>query len=255
MHAYMCGRFGDKAYMGGPKIVLVDIETSPSLGYTWGKYEQNVLKFTKEWELLSFAYKELGSHATKCLSRPDFPKDSTDKSLVKAAWKVLNEADILIGHNLDKFDNRKLKAKFVEHGLSPPQTYKTVDTLKIARQQFAFNSNSLNDLGHTLKVGKKVKTGGIDLWFACMDGDPKAWSKMVAYNKQDVILLEKVYERLRSWYPNHPNLSLYTDRPGCPVCCSTRVQRRGTQVLKSRKVARLQCQACGHWFKDSRKET
>jgi DNA polymerase elongation subunit (family B) len=234
-----------------PKIYLVDIETSPNIGFSWGKWEQNILKFSKEWEILSFAYKELGKKSTYCIARPDFV-DDTDKALTKAAWKVLNEADIVIGHNLDAFDNKKLKAKFLEHGLKPPKTYKTIDTLKIARAQFAFNSNSLNDLSATLKVGKKVKTGGIDLWFGCMDGDPKAWAKMIAYNKQDVILLEKVYEALRAWYPAHPNLALYTERPGCPVCTSAHVQRRGTQVLQSRKVARFQCQACGHWFKGSK---
>ncbi len=230
-----------------PKVYLIDIETSPNLGYTWGKYEQNILRFKKEWELLSFAYKELGKQPTHCSARPDY-KDKTDRALVLAAWEVLNEADIIIGHNVDKFDNRKLRAKFVEHGLVPPKTYKTIDTLKIARSQFAFNANSLNDLAFTLKLGSKMKTGGIDLWFACMDGDKKAWAKMVAYNKQDVVLLEKVYDRLKSWYPSHPNLALYEDRPGCPVCASSKVQRRGVQVLKFRKVARHQCQDCGHWF-------
>ncbi len=234
------------------KVILVDIETSPNLGWTWAKYEQNVLRFEKQWDLLSFAYKELGRQPTRCIARPDF-KDKSDRALTQAAWEVLNEADIIIGHNVDKFDNRKLRAKFLEHGFAPPKTYKTIDTLKIARSQFAFNSNSLNDLAGTLKLGRKLKTGGIDLWFDCMAGDPKAWAKMIAYNKQDVVLLEKVYERLRSWYPNHPNLALYEDRPGCPVCGSDKVQRRGFHVLKARKAARYHCQNCSHWFTSSLK--
>ncbi len=231
------------------KIYLIDIETSPNLSWTWGKWDQNVLRFKEEWKLLSFAYKELGKHPTRCLAQSDM----TEKELVKAAWKVLDSADVLIGHNVDKFDNKKLRAKFLEYGLTPPKTYKTIDTLKIARSQFAFNSNSLNDLAGTLKLGKKIKTGGIDLWFSCMAGDLKAWSRMIAYNKQDVILLEKVYQCLKAWYPGHPNLALFEDRPGCPVCLSLKVQRRGVHVLKARKSPRYHCQDCGHWFSGNHK--
>ncbi len=238
--------------MSQPRIYLVDIETSPSLGYTWGKYEQNVLRFQKEWELLCFAYKEPGKKI-KCVSRPNF-RDETDYSVTKAAWKLFNEADILIGHNIDKFDNKKLRAKFVEHGFGPPRPYKTIDTLKIARAQFAFNSNSLNDLAQTLSLGRKIQTGGIDLWFACMAGDDKAWAKMVSYCKHDVLLLEKVYEQLKAWHPAHPNTALFSDTTGCPVCASDNVQRRGYQLLKLRKAARFHCQKCGHWYSRPLKE-
>jgi hypothetical protein len=230
-----------------PRIVLIDIESSPALGWTWQRYEADVLKCERDWELLSFAYKELGRQPTRVIARPDF-RDKTDRGLTQAAWKVLDEADVVVGHNLDKFDVRKLKAKFVEHGLAPPRTFKTIDTLKIARQQFAFSSNRLNDLAATLKLGSKVKTGGVGLWFDCLAGCKKAWAKMRRYNAHDVVLLERVYEKLKSWYPSHPNLALYEDRPGCPVCSSLKVQRRGWRVNLSRKVPRFQCQDCGHWM-------
>ena len=42
-------------------------------------------RFKKEWELLSFAYKELGRGPTKCIARPDF-RDKTDCALTRAAW-------------------------------------------------------------------------------------------------------------------------------------------------------------------------
>jgi len=233
--------------VGSPRVILIDIETSPNIGYSWGKWEQSIIAFKKEWELLSFAYKELGSKTTHCYARPDFD-DETDFTLTAHALAVLDGADVIIGHNIDQFDNRKLKAKFVEHGLNPPKPYKTIDTKKIAKSQFAFNSNSLNDLAATLKLGKKHPTGGFDLWLDCMAGDPKAWKKMIAYNKHDVVLLEQVYLRLKAWYPNHPNLALLANKPGCPVCSSARVQRRGYQVLKTRRAGRLHCQDCGHWF-------
>lgn len=235
------------AKSAGAKIYLIDIETSPSLGWSWGKYEQNILRFKREWELLSFSFKRHGERKTTCYARPQF-RDRTDYKITKAAWDILNDADVLVGHNIDGFDNPKLRAKFVEHGLPPPKTYKTIDTLKIARSQFLFNSNKLDDLAKTLRIGRKVKTGGVDLWFDCMAGCKKAWKKMIAYNKQDVVLLERVYNLFRTWLPTHPNLSVYKDRPGCPVCTSRKVQQRGFNVARVRKTPRYHCQDCGHWF-------
>lgn len=234
------------------KVVLIDIETLPNIGYTWmGRYDQTVLGYVKEWELASVAWKDLGAKKVDCIARPDFKDDDSDASLTAAVWDVLDGADILIGHNIDRFDSPMLRAKFVEYGLNPTKPYKTIDTRKIARSQFRFNSNSLNDLASTLKLGSKVQTGGFDLWRKCMAGDAEAWARMVKYNRHDVVLLEKVYERLKAWYPSHPNLSLYgdeRDRPACVVCASEKVQRRGYHVLKARRSARYQCQKCGHWF-------
>lgn len=235
--------------MSSPRVVFIDIETRPSSGYAWGMWEQNIIEQIEPWALLCFAWQVMGERKVHCLSRLDF-KDKTDKSLVKAAWEVLNSADILIGHNLDSFDNRKLKAKFVQYGLKPPKPYKTIDTKKIAKAQFFFDSNSLAYLGEFLGLGEKLDTGGWKLWKRCMKGDRSAFKKMIAYNKQDIVLLKKVYDILKPWAPNHPNLALYEGRPGCPVCMSSKVQRRGVQVLRESIKARWHCQErdCGHWF-------
>lgn len=233
--------------MSKPKVLFYDLETSPNLGYVWGKYDQNVLEFKKQWELLSVAYKWQGEPKVHCLSRPDF-KDGTDKSLTHALWKLFDQADIVIAHNGMDFDDKKARAKFIEHGLQPPSTFKSIDTKRIAKSQFNFNSNSLNDLGQLFKLGKKLETGGIQLWLDCMAGDKAAWKRMIAYNKQDVALLEKVYNRMRAWAPNHPNFALIADRSGCPVCLSVNTQRRGYAVRIKTKAQRFQCMDCGHWF-------
>jgi hypothetical protein len=238
--------------MSSPKVLLVDIETFPNLGYSWGKWDQNILEFVKEWELASFAWKQLGIGKVEVLSRPQF-KDKTDAALTRAVYKVLETADIVIGHNAAKFDSPKLKAKFVALGLRP-LSYKVVDTCLIARSQFGFNSNKLEDLAKTLGLGRKVPTGGFELWLKCMAGDRAAWKKMVKYNAFDVTLLERVYEKFKAWYPSHPNFALYSgegDRPECPVCESLNVQRRGYHVMIKRRAARYHCQKCGSWFQIS----
>lgn len=233
--------------MNKARVLLLDIETSPNLGYTWGKWETNVIEYKKEWQILSIAYKWLGEKKIHCLSQMYL----SEKQLVKEIWSLFDAADVLIGHNGDQFDIKKIKAKFLEYGLKPPSPYKSVDTKKIARSQYAFNSNSLNDLAKTLKIGQKIQTGGFQLWLDCMAGNKAAWLRMIKYNKQDVALLEKIYLKMRAWAPSHPNTNMLAgikDRPSCPVCAGSHVQARGVQVLRKSRRRRYSCVSCGHWF-------
>jgi hypothetical protein len=150
-----------------------------------------------------------------------------------------------MGHNVDKFDVRKVNAKLIQHGFTPPSPYKTIDTLKIARRYFKFDSNRLNDLGVLLGLGKKVETGGFSLWEKCIAGEKKAWERMKKYNKQDVVLLERVYLKLRPWMKNHPDI--FKIGVECQKCGSTNVQWNGYRITKTKKHRRFCCQNCGGW--------
>ena len=229
--------------MSKPRVLIYDVETFPNIGATWGMWEQNVIKILKHWQLASFAYKWQGESDVTCVSQ----KSLSEKKVTKALWDLFQEADATIAHNGDAFDLKKARAKFTQFKLDPPTLSRSIDTKKIAKSQFGFTSNSLNDLGDFLGLGSKVDTGGKELWFDCMDGIPKAWDKMIEYNKQDVVLLEKVYLRLRPWYPTHPNLSILSGNKGCPSCGSLKVQSRGFRATVSGKQQRYQCQDCGHW--------
>ncbi len=230
------------------KILLFDIETSPNLGYIWGKYEQDVLQYVRQGSMLSFAYKWLDEKFVHARSLPDFPlykKDKfNDKELIKELWDLLDEADVVIAHNGDAFDIKKVNAFFAKAGLTPPSPYQTVDTLKVARNNFKFNSNKLDDLGDYLGIGRKYETGGFGLWKGCMDGDSESWRKMVKYNKQDVVLLELVYKQLRPWIKNHPRLY---QLDCCPNCGSDRLQKRGTFKTISGTRQKYWCINCGKW--------
>jgi DNA polymerase elongation subunit (family B) len=235
------------------KIVFIDIETAPSLGWVWGKWEQNVIDFKRDWYILSFAYKVAGEKkiVTRGLIdyagyRKDIDKSGNDEALVQDLWKVFDEADILIGHNGDSFDIRKANSRFLVHKLPPPTLYKTVDTLKIARRSFKFDSNKLDDLGRYLGVGRKLPNTGFNLWKGCMQGDAKSWKQMKEYNKHDVELLEKVYYLLRAWAPTHPNVN--KGENACPKCASFNVQKRGFSYTLQRQQQRFQCLSCRGWY-------
>jgi len=215
-------------------------------------YETNIVAVKNPTYMLSFAWKWLGEKkiTTRCL--PDYrgykKNKQDDSALVKELWGVMNEADIIVAHNAARFDNKKSASRFIINGLGPPSPSKTIDTLRIARSNFGFDSNKLNDLATYLGVGKKIPHTGMHLWLSCMAGDLNAWRVMRRYNGHDVRLLEDVYLKLRAWAPNHPNLNLYTGSTACPSCQSTNVQARGQLIAKTRRRQRFQCQSCGNWF-------
>lgn len=237
----------------GAKILFFDIETAPNLGWIWGKYEQNVIEFVSEWYMLCYSAKWYGDKKAIAVGLPDFPSykrnPEDDKALVKSLWKLLDEADVVVAHNGDKFDIRKVNSRFLAHGLPVPSPYKTVDTLKVARKYFGFNSNKLDDLGEVLGVGRKIDTGGFKLWKGCMSGDSASWKKMLKYNIQDVLLLERVYEKMLPWMDNHPNTNLLLGKlDACPKCGNDHIQKRGFRHTKTGKYQAYQCiGGCGGW--------
>lgn len=234
-----------------PNILCIDIETAPNLGFVWGKWQQDVYEYQSEWYVMCYSAKWLrGKQFTKGL--PDYKgysKDrENDKLLVKDLWELLNEADIVIAHNGDQFDIRKMNTRFLQWGMPPPKPYKTIDTKKVARRYFGFNSNKLDDLGASLGLGRKLKHTGFDLWRRCLNADLKAWKVMKAYNKQDVLLLERLYLKMRPWIQNHPNLGMYGDGTKCPKCGGKNLQRRGYFTYKNTtKYQIIWCKSCGGW--------
>jgi uncharacterized protein YprB with RNaseH-like and TPR domain len=234
------------------KILLFDIETSPIEAHVWDMYETNVLNVLKDSHLMSFAYRWYGKDKTHVRALPDYQSYKKNKrddaELVKDLWHLFNEADIIIGHNGDSFDIKKSQARFIHYGLPPVPPVKTIDTLKLCRKYFKFSTNKLDAVGKLLGVGRKEKTGGFDLWLDCLAGDPKAWKRMKKYNKQDVVLLEAVYEKLRPWMTNHPNTNSFEDRHYlCEVCGSAHFHKKGVEVTKTSRYIRLHCQGCGKW--------
>lgn len=227
------------------KILFFDIETSPNLAYVWAKYQQDVIAYEREWQLLSFAWKWQGDSKVRVLSQ----RHNSEDQLVRALHRLFQQADILVAHNGDEFDIKKARAKFLEHGLPPPPRTPSVDTKKVAKQNFMLNSNSLNDIGKLLKIGQKVETGGFGLWLGCMSGKLKSWQKMEKYNKQDVILLEKVYDKLMPWVKNHPSVGLLSGGPkhSCPNCGSESLKKKGLRANTKTLQQQWQCKDCHSW--------
>ena len=234
------------------RVLIWDLENTPLIGYTWGTYETDVIQISQQSHLLSFAWKWLGEKSVHVLGLNDFPqyrKDLTnDYYLVKELHSLIDQADVTIAHNGDRFDMRKARARFLVHNLLPPSPVKQIDTLKVARKYFSMASNKLDDLGNVLGVGRKIDVGGFKVWLGCMAGDEKSWARMKKYNKQDVQLLEDVYLRLRPWIDGHPNIAILNgDMDSCPRCGADAMTKQGMKRNRTTLVQQWKCTSCGGW--------
>jgi hypothetical protein len=231
------------------RVLIYDLEVAPSRGYTWGKWQQNVLWFDREWFILSFAYKWLGEKKVHVVALPDFELYETDPyddiEVVRELHRIMSQTDVAITHNGKNFDNKKANARMSVHNMEPLPPRKEIDTLQVARRQFGFTSNSLGDLCHILGLPAKGKSGGTDTWKDCLDGDPRAWARMKRYNRQDIVTLEALYLRLRPWMAQHPNLNIYGDRPAsCPRCGHDNLIVRGYRTAGVTQRVQYQCTEC-----------
>ena len=60
------------------------------------------------------------------LDFPEYQKDKTDdKALMRKLWDLMDEADIVIGHNCDSFDIKKINSRFFDDKISHNRAYNT----------------------------------------------------------------------------------------------------------------------------------
>lgn len=243
-----------------PKILLFDIETAPVLAHVWSLWNNNVglNQIMEDWYMLSWSAKWLDEDEiySDCLyNYPEIFNDdpNNDYQIVESLYDMLDQADIIIGHNVKKFDIKKSNARFLKWGFRPLSSYRIIDTLDIVKREFNLTSNRLDFLATYLELPNKITHQGHGLWVKCMQGDPEAWDKMVEYNEYDTILLESVYKKIRPWYRQHPNLALYYNdfKTRCNCCGSDDVEATENSVKTNlSQFAEYRCNNCGKVSRD-----
>lgn len=220
------------------------MEVSPNIGFFWQSGHQISVGYEsiiKERAIICICYKWENQNKVYSLT---WDKNQNDKKLISDFLKVANQATELIAHNGDRFDIKWIRTQALKHGLLWHPHINTIDTLKIARNSFKFNSNRLDYLGKLLLEKGKTDTG-YDLWKnICLKNCKTSLNKMVKYCKNDVILLEQVFAKLRPY--TKPKLSYAADRGNCVECNSDYLVVNRTVWLPSgnRKVQFI-CKDCG----------
>ena len=247
-----------------PRVLLYDLETSLQTVAVFQLSKNDWIRpenLLTERNIICAAWQWLGEDKVQAVSvlddRKRFQKNPhDDKHVVETLHKLISEADVIVAHYGDSFDNKYVLTRALYHGLDPLPPVQTIDTKKIAKQRFYFNSNSLDYIGKYLGVGGKINTPA-GLWLKILRGEDLEASikTMVAYNKRDVTLLKDVFLKLRPYIPNYINRELF-GKEGCPRCGSKRVQSRGTYYAQTRTYRRWQCMGdCHGWFRTLKADT
>ncbi len=173
--------------------------------------------------------------------------------MLKDFIEVMHQADEIVGHNNNKFDTRWIRTRCIFHGISMMPEFKSLDTLRTSRKGFYFNSNRLDYISKYLGVGKKKETGGFGLWKGVMASEKPALTKMVKYCKNDVVILEKVFNKLNPYTLSRTHVGVLKglSNETCPECGGQHVQKRGISITATGgKKQRMQCQTatCGKYF-------
>jgi hypothetical protein len=248
-----------KRYKESPKakILLFDIETSPFACYSFQKWGTNIGDnfILDDWNIISWSAKYLFEdevHSMKITAKEQETRN--DKRIVQGLWKMLDDCDILVAHNLKKFDKKVAQTRFFFHDLKMPSHYQEIDTLISARKQFKITSNRLDYIAQDfLGIEGKMQTEK-NLWLnAC--GNPfkgikpsqDAIDKMSIYCDQDVLVLEDVYIFLRPYITNHPNLALFigSDNNICKACGHDEFESIGDYTTIVNIYDGFRCKNCG----------
>lgn len=131
------------------------------------------------------------------------------KKFLRAIHRLISEADILVGHNLDNADVPWLKGDLhIEAGLPVLPPFKTVDTLKVLRREFKSGAPFKGLEAFCNIVGIPSKTDHYDrhAMERAVAGSVEDRQRLVSYCSGDVIATQGLYDWLRPHIKNHPAL-------------------------------------------------
>lgn len=231
----------------GAKILFIDIEVSPSVVLAFSRFkafstpdhvlkEPYILTACAKWAHLDGMMEYASEYGS-------------DEFVVSELWNLLNEADVVVAHNAERFDVGWMNQQFVKYDIIPPSPYKVVDTLKILKKSFSLPSNSLDAACQFFGLERKKQHYGIDLWNRCMENRWEALDEMLEYNRQDVIILEQLFNKIQAYAKNMPNMALYYQDDGklrCPHCGSEHFKMEKELAYTAMSAYNtIRCNDCG----------
>jgi hypothetical protein len=235
------------------KLLFYDIETAPLLGWFWQLKQDYISPDMVESDWFMLCWSAKWSDNPEVISKvvtPAEAKQENDKRIVEGLADLIRQADITVAHNGNGFDAKMLNTRLVYHNLQPIGQTQTIDTLTVARSTFRFTSNKLDYLARFLGYEGKHQTT-FNLWRDSVRGSKKALDQMVAYNRNDVILLEEVFHRLKPHAKSLPRLvdAVSYLQEVCPTCGSSKHVKDGFYRSKAATFPRFRCHSCGRRFR------
>lgn len=269
-----------------PKVLMYDIETSllAFWGFRLGEqrvgHNQLLPGYFSRTHIICISYSWDYGKTVKTLTWGK--SESDEKDMIIEFDKLIEQADIVIGKNSDRFDNKHINAQRMWHNLPgmPYWTKHTDDLEKQMRKHFDLPSQSLDYISSQLGFGGKDKMS-FDDWVAinrlrtvellddthipCADAVCKmlfgkpikavlreghiAMRKMVVYNKKDVADTGRLWKYLAKHFVPKQNAALIvgTDPAmfACDQCASTALKVLSNKVSGKGYYSYRMCTKCG----------
>jgi hypothetical protein len=229
------------------RILTLDIESSPNLGYIWDiwKGPMRPQQVVQQWDVMMVGTHWLGSQ--------DPVKVFTEfhhgyMPMLAAVWDMVDQADAMLTYNGKRFDRPRLNTVWAVNGFTPPSPTADIDLDETIRREFQFPSHSLDYASRQFGLGGKVANSGFDLWRRCMLREAAAWEEMMEYCGGDVTLTEKVYFKILPWIKRHPSQAAVDGELRCVNCHKTEtLVKQGIARTLVRTYQRYRCSDCGKW--------
>ncbi|MGB5794439.1 MAG: ribonuclease H-like domain-containing protein [Mycolicibacter algericus] len=239
------------------RILTFDIETQRAqveVFNLWPKYIP-IDRVLKPARVLCFSARWRGEDKDIFYAAWDDDDDGAYEKMLRAIWKLLDQADVVVTWNGDRFDLQWIEEECGRLGMGRPGPYKSVDLLKVAKRRFKAGLMSLKlewSARQWLRDGK-VDHRGTDLWHDIRHGTRAekraACALMREYCEHDTQLTEQIFERYLPWVS--VNLALFNPPDDellhCTKCNSTNLWRDGKRYYHT--LAGLyqvwRCRDCG----------
>ena len=226
------------------KILIYDIETSRVTAKVWwtGKQYIGHKQLMEEPKIITIAYKWLGEDKVDYLTWDD---NHCDKKMLEDFLQVYNKADMVIGQNNDRFDNRWVNARAMKYGLDVNLYVKSFDVMKQTKKLFRLPSYSMAYITKFLGVEEKLQHEGLRMWDMIQEGSPSEQKeylqKMVDYNVQDIVATEDMYISLRKYMGHKMHFGVLSGKEKwtCPNCGGTNISLYKTTTTTAGTIQRI----------------
>lgn len=238
--------------MTKPVILWYDIETSPLKAYVWGLGDQTVRhgqldKSHSQYGIICVTYCFNDGKKAQAI---DWGYEEQDTAKVVAEFdEIIKKADVIIGKNNKRFDNKMLNAARMFAGLPgmPDWVNKTDDLEQLMRRYFRLPSQSLDYISAQLGYGGKIKMEFQD-WIDIVEKNEngrKALDKMLKYGKKDVEDTRALWNHLSEHFDTKFNMNTFNKtHEGCKHCGGVNLVKNGTRYSGGSRYAMYNCNDC-----------
>lgn len=221
---------------GEIRRLYYDIETTPLRAWIWRPGKQVVRpgqldKEFNEYDIICIGYTwDTGEQGVL-----HWGFDTQDsKPMVEAFTKLCDMADVVIGKNSARFDDKHMNTLRMRHGLEArPDLMEKVDDLeRQIRRYFYLPSYGLDYISEILGFGGKVKME-FDDWLKIVlkdkDSGLEAFIKMIYYCGCDTYDSAVIFETTAKHFkPKHRVKAFKEGEVTCKYCGSLSVHKNGT---------------------------